>query len=588
MSTFIKGLLFGSLFLVASSVLGAPAITVQCTNNISHDRPAIQAAVDAAGSNAIITIKGLCQMDGHRVFITKSNLTVQGVRGPVDLNSNDPGFGRPTWLTTIKGLVDPASPYGQSLERFPVPATLPVSGNDSATYCSDPTLYATLTGSLTDPSTDVGTCAEYGLYWNRPMLITVPSGSPAGTVIQNVTVKDLKFQSNKRGVEINSDGGPTTGNMCTQTFFSPGVNANNITVKENWFDDNHRGPQVFGSATNIFFLNNLVTRINEEKPGEFGGDTAGMLAVGGGIGCSPIPPALFGNANDITLGGSGPQSKLTFAFNDIRTGVSQIDPVSNTCIRCGSEGISFEGPANSTILGNNITSEDEGIFLDNTDASNDGQPSAVSPGNYNTNDLIAFNHIYNIAGFEDLRQRIAFQNPGDLPYFPSFTIVNLYKNAIGGILLGESPVPGLVNLYPYDNIGPGNNVIAAAVGNIVAFNSFDHNTWDVAASEGAGGNTVIQPGAKVIVACRCLQLVPAADWISPPNALPFPGFVDTNGNPLNIPASNFIIPATPCTVMHVNPVDKNGHTVLPVDNSLLPPGTPPAPSLDLSICNPGH
>ena len=71
-------LLAGVLLLAAVVLAGNGNITtVNCTGNPT-DRALIQSAINNAGSGDTIMLVGTCQLDGTRVFITKSNLTITG------------------------------------------------------------------------------------------------------------------------------------------------------------------------------------------------------------------------------------------------------------------------------------------------------------------------------------------------------------------------------------------------------------------------------------------------------------------------------------------------------------------------------
>ncbi len=579
-----KALLVG-VFLMLSSVASAlTSTTVVCTGSPgSADRLAIQHAVDNFN---VVTLKGTCQMDGQRVYITKSNVTLKGVRGGIETDKSMPGFGRPKWLTTIRGLEDTSMGISAPVETLtPVPATL--SGGQSYSLCQSGSTYNALSAA------DKTLCEQLALFWNRPLMITVASGN---TVTQNVTVQDLKFTLNKRGVEINSTGGVSTGNLCDQTLFQSGVTVKNITVKENWFDNNQRGPQIFGTGDNVAFTNNLITRLVEKDPTFSNVD--GIIAQGGSVSCDPTVPIFFGAPGALDLGDGGKITNSTFSFNDIRANASDHSSPGGNCLRCGGGGISFESAFNSSIIGNNIMSENTAVGMGNGDPSDTGQPTFFN-NSYNANSLVALNYIHDVAGGvnkinRSLEVNIANGTGFDVIFpFLHFPYAGYIDNA--GITLGSSNLPGLVYFYPYLDVGP-SEFMGPAVGYTVALNLFSHNLpRDVLVSEGAGGNTIVQPGANIQVACRCLNLL-SADYWDPSNpalasfASSLPAFVDLNGVPLHIPATNTILPRTACTPLHLDHVI-NGvplpSAVTHAINSDVPVGIP-VPALDFSICSPSH
>ncbi|MDX1406405.1 MAG: right-handed parallel beta-helix repeat-containing protein [Woeseiaceae bacterium] len=79
----------------ASSAL-ADTFNVYCVG--SGDRPAIQNAIDMASHNDVVHIHGVCQLDGERLVIDKSHVTIRGDASDID---NDGRMDQ--WDTVLKG-----------------------------------------------------------------------------------------------------------------------------------------------------------------------------------------------------------------------------------------------------------------------------------------------------------------------------------------------------------------------------------------------------------------------------------------------------------------------------------------------------
>ena len=174
--------------------------TVSCTNDISTDRALIQAAINNAGSGDTLMLVGTCQLDGTRVFITKSNLTITGVGAAGN------------WSTVVQGIAS---------------------------------------GSGT-PVGDGGLPSQ--LFFNRGFQIGDDSGN---SQVQHVLIENIKFSTLHRGVLVSPQiGGDTL--LCSGTTVGTG-SASSIVVANNWFDNDDRSAQVFGAANQVTFQNNLVT-----------------------------------------------------------------------------------------------------------------------------------------------------------------------------------------------------------------------------------------------------------------------------------------------------------------------------------------
>jgi len=207
---------------------------VNCTGNPT-DRALIQSAVNNAASGDVLMLVGTCQLDGTQVFITKSNLTITGA-------------GRAgNWATVVQGIANGSGhPVG-----------------DNATF------------------------------FNRGFQIGNTSGN---SVVRNVEISNIKFSTLHRSVMASPQIG---GNSAQCSAFTIGTgSASSIVVANNWFDNDDRAAQTFGTANNISFQNNLVTNTT------FNG--VDFLVIGQAVSCNggagflsigvPTNSAVVGNS----------------------------------------------------------------------------------------------------------------------------------------------------------------------------------------------------------------------------------------------------------------------------------------------------
>jgi hypothetical protein len=189
-------MLVGGFALAGSNNRGNNITSVNCTGNPT-DRALIQTAVNNAGSGDVLMLVGTCQLDGTRVFITKSNLTITGAGKAGN------------WSTVVQGI---ASAGGT-------------------------------------PEGDQGST-----FFNRGFQIGDDSGN---SQVKNVDISNIKFSTLHRGVIVDPQVGQTT-TQCSGATVGTG-SASSIVVENNWFDNDDRSAQVFGTANNVAFQNNLVT-----------------------------------------------------------------------------------------------------------------------------------------------------------------------------------------------------------------------------------------------------------------------------------------------------------------------------------------
>lgn len=193
---------------------------VNCTGNPS-DRALIQAAIDAAGTNDTLLLNGTCQLDGKKIYIDKSNLTITGVGAAGG------------WSSVIKGLADANG--------------LPQLDKDTPTRT----------------------------LWNRALFVGDKNNS-GNAVISNVTISNIKFSTLNRSIAVQASFGQTS-QYCRDHFAGAG-SASNIVIQDNWFDNDVRAGQVYGRAQDIKMRNNIATN-GFDQEGNF------YLGVSGRVAC---------------------------------------------------------------------------------------------------------------------------------------------------------------------------------------------------------------------------------------------------------------------------------------------------------------
>jgi len=307
-------------------------ITVDCANNQTTDRPAIQSAIDSADGGDTVKLAGTCQLDGTQVFITKSNLTITGAGAPG------------SWSTVVKGIaVVGGTPQGDgSTAPFP--------------------------------------------YFNRGFHIGDETGN---SQVENVLIENIKFSTLHRGVIVGPQIGGNTG-LCSGITVGTG-SASSIVVQNNWFDNDDRAAEIFGTANKVTLQNNRVTNNST-------GDTD-FIVIGQSLGCTnplgvngqgslspfgiPENSAIVGNS----ISGGHEAEPIEVAYSDkITVAANSISTAGGTY-----EMILLIEDSNSLVSINQITAGGSaaGIF-----ASDDGSAVPGFPPN-SSNDQISYNFIRN-------------------------------------------------------------------------------------------------------------------------------------------------------------------------------------------------
>jgi len=260
-------MLLAGLALAGNGNNGNNITPVNCTGNPT-DRALIQSAISNARSGDTLVLVGTCQLDGTQVFITKSNLTITGAGAAGN------------WSTVVKGI---ASGGGT-----------PVGDNGGPTFA----------------------------LFNRGFQIGDNSGN---SQVKNVEIENIKFSTLHRAVIVSPQIGQVT-TQCSGITVGTG-SASSIVVGNNWFDNNDRSAQIFGTANNVTFQNNLVTN---NTAGEEDFVTIGQLeGCNGGAGFVsptgiPANSAITGNSISNGQEGFAPififgSDKITVANNILST-----------------------------------------------------------------------------------------------------------------------------------------------------------------------------------------------------------------------------------------------------------------------------
>jgi len=230
-------MLIGGLALAGNNT-GNNITSVNCTGNPT-DRALIQSAVNNASSGDVLMLVGTCQLDGTQVFITKSNLTITGAGKAGN------------WSTVVQGIANGGG--------------TPVGDQGSPTF----------------------------LLFNRGFEIGDNSGN---SQVKNVDISNIKFSTLHRAVSVRPQVGQTT-TQCSGTTVGTG-SASSIIVENNWFDNDDRSGQMYGTVNSISFQNNLVTNTTS---GNFDFVVEGQIVpCGGGAGFVsigvPTNSAIAGNS----------------------------------------------------------------------------------------------------------------------------------------------------------------------------------------------------------------------------------------------------------------------------------------------------
>lgn len=234
---------FVPLFLIfaPAPAAAAPGNTIFLTgqDDALLDRPAIQAAIDAVPKNGTVRLEGTFQLDGVEIFVRRGFLTIEGVA----LDNDGDHRVNEDWADGEDNDLDGA-----------------VDEDDF-----EAVLKGVLDGGGLPDDVGDGTFPPGRGLFNRGF--AVQGG-------ESVVIRDLKFTGMARGVAFAGDVDVQPGLYCDD-MVTTNVAPKNSVAERNVFDNTIRGVQVFGSASNIRFRDNIV--INAGR--------AAILVVGDAIAC---------------------------------------------------------------------------------------------------------------------------------------------------------------------------------------------------------------------------------------------------------------------------------------------------------------
>jgi copper-binding protein NosD len=236
-------LLFAALALTTSLASSGQPIRITGQNDVTQDRQALQEALDRAAPGAIVELSGTFRLDGQRVFITHTPLTLRGVV----LDNDGDGLSNEDWADG--------------------------ADNDGDGRVDEDDWDATLLGVTTpdgraveDPNRDTP--------FNRTLVLQGVRGTA-----ERLVIRDLKFQGHNRAISLQPEADAAT-NRCEDTVLTGGrlVKAE---IRDNLFIGNRRAVQVIGSVADLGIDRNL-----------FVGNTAvDLLAFGKSLSCAEAPGA---------------------------------------------------------------------------------------------------------------------------------------------------------------------------------------------------------------------------------------------------------------------------------------------------------
>ena len=237
-----------ALLVTAVATAGPPrTITVHGENDEAVDRQAIQNAIDAAESGDTVELAGTFQLDGQRIYINRSRITLTGEAVDNDLdeavnedwvdgldNDGDGEVDEDDWDTVVKGIKNP-------------------DGSPAGDTC--PTVF------------------------NRGLVVIGLNETHRKIVISN-----LKFTDFHRALEFHPETDCSDSLLCESCVVTQGA-LDGVTVEGNRFDNNNRAAQALGQVSHLTFRRNVVT-----------GGSIAVLTVGERVGCR-LPDCVSSAAN---------------------------------------------------------------------------------------------------------------------------------------------------------------------------------------------------------------------------------------------------------------------------------------------------
>jgi nitrous oxidase accessory protein NosD len=214
--------------LALTSALASPAylrasgggpIRLGGQNDITKDRQALQDALDRARPGGIIELSGRFQLDGERVFITRSPLTLRGVV----LDNDGDGRSNEDWADG--------------------------ADNDGDGRVDEDDWDATLVG-LTNPDGTPVKDPDRNTPFNRGLVLQGITGTA-----ERVVIRGLKFQGHNRAITFQPEVAAVT-NRCEHTTITNGRLVKS-EIRDNFFTRNERAIQVIGAVEDLDIKRNL-------------------------------------------------------------------------------------------------------------------------------------------------------------------------------------------------------------------------------------------------------------------------------------------------------------------------------------------
>lgn len=202
-------------------VAAADTIPVTGADDPAVDRPAIQAAVDSAEPGDTVELAGVFQLDGTRVLIDLSRLTLAGV----ELDDDDDGTVNEDWTDGLDNDGDGA---------------IDEDGWDAVVMG-----VADETG---EPILVEGTNALF----NRAFVVEGATGT-----LEHLTIRGIRFSTNHRAIELLPEWGSPTGG-CDDRFLTSG-SLRHATIERNRFDNNELASLALGAIEHLTVRDNVYT-----------------------------------------------------------------------------------------------------------------------------------------------------------------------------------------------------------------------------------------------------------------------------------------------------------------------------------------
>lgn len=229
-------------FCVPSSAI---EIHVDGRDDADLDRPALQQGLDLAEPGDVLVLSGVFQLDGERLLVRTTPLTLRGV--VVD----DDGDGRENedWIDGVD--------------------------NDGDGQVDEDGWDAVIRG-VTNPDGSLARDADPASYFNRGLALQGVQGTA-----ERLSIRHLKFEHHLRAVTLEPEI-DAANNLCEEST-ATGGRAVDVDLRHNFFTDNERATQVFGQVEDLRLHQNLF----------LGNHAVDLLLIGSFRGCTGAPGFLL-------------------------------------------------------------------------------------------------------------------------------------------------------------------------------------------------------------------------------------------------------------------------------------------------------